>query len=259
MVAFAFQVTGAVVPRRLFVPIHVVIALLPAGLWLGFAYLPERAALEPRRNLDTTFALSALVASGLVLPLLNGVFQTDRWLPLADTTTRIIGYTVTFGVLQELCKYLIVRLLAWELNLRVRVDAVAYSFAAGVGFATTLALDEALRAASMPSAAAFAVFDRLVLAIAPGFLLSYGIAEARFGKPTAFLQVIMFALAALSVGAVETLRTSLVNAGLSLTTSAPTPLFGFVINLVLLFGVSAAAALLVTNAERRAAEQMARE
>jgi hypothetical protein len=251
------------IERTLYAPIAISIALIPAGLWALFALLPERGALEPRRGLIAVFAVSALVANGITLPVIEGVLQIERWLPLADLVTRIIGYTIGVGVAHEISKYLVVRLLTWDSLLRARMDSIAYVTAAAVGYATALNLVTALRDPAAPAASAFAVFGTIAFSLAPSLIVGYGFGEARFSNPNAFLLIISFAMAALIFGVATVLRSNLVNAGFVLAeqvqTSAPSPIFGLAISVVLLLGMSIVVASLITSAERREAEIRAGE
>jgi uncharacterized membrane protein len=246
------------IDRSLFRIIDVGIALLPVGLWVLLALLPERAALEPRRGLAAVFIISAIVANGVTLPIINGVFQIDQWLPLADNTTRIIGYTVSIGMAQQLTQYLVVRGLAWDNLIRVRLDAVAYVIAAAVGYATALNVVTALQQPSAPGASAFGVFTTVAFTLAPALLMAYGLSEARLSQPNAFLLPITFALAAIIYGIASTLRSNFVNASLTLTpdsqVSAPSPLFGVAIAAALLTVIILVVITLITSAERRESE-----
>ncbi|MCA9909584.1 MAG: hypothetical protein KC519_13095 [Anaerolineae bacterium] len=256
---FVLDLVGVIVPASLHVPVHVALALLPLILWFIFAWLPELRVMEPRTGLETILIVTALAASGAALPVIERLFQVERWLPTADPTTRIVGYTVTLGALQEVIKYLIVRSMAWEYRLRVRVDALAYAATAAIGYATVLAVSEILRGASAPSAAAFEVFNLVALSVGPGLIVAYGLGEARLGTPTAFLLVISVALAALLFGVTSTLRGALVNARLGLAISAPSPLVGFAIDVGLLLLTGLIVALLIVNSERRERERLLRE
>jgi hypothetical protein len=262
LTALAFLVTALVgvnFERSLHAPLHFGLALLPAALWVVFAWLPERGVDDPRQGLEVAFVVTALVASGVTIPVLQTVLQTERWLPLADVVTRLVGYTTTLGVAQEISKYSVVRAVAWDNHLRVRVDAVAYCAAAALGYATAVLLNEALRTPAAPTAAALSMFSTAALSLAPSLLVAYGIGEARLGSPTPFLLLFVFALAALVFGVASTLRGALTNAALSLTVSAPTPLFGLAIAAAVLLLIGVSVALLIITAERREAQRRARE
>jgi hypothetical protein len=259
LVFFTLGLLGVSIDRRLHAPIDVALALLPFGLWLLFAYLPEQRADAPRPGLENIFIITALVASGVSVPIIDNAFQIDRWLPLADLATRLVGFTVTIGVTQELSKYLVLRALAWENRLRVRMDAVAYAAAAAIGYATATLILDALGSTPTPTAAAFSTFSTVALNLSPSFLIAYGLGEARLGNPTPFLLLIVFALAALIFGVARTLAGALTNASLSLTNSTPNPIFGLAVAAALLLLVGVAVALLISTAERREFQQRTRK
>lgn len=259
LVFFVLELLGTRIDRALHAPIDLVLALIPVGLWFVLAYLPELRADEPRQGLENVLIITALVASGITLPVIEAAFQVERWLPLADTVTRLVGFTVTVGVAQEVSKYVVVRALAWDNRLRVRVDAVAYATAAAIGYASATLILEALRTTPAPSAAAFNMFGTVALNLAPSLLIAYGLGEARLSNPMPFLLLIVFALGALVFGVTSTLSGALANAAFSLTQSAPRPILGLVIAAALLTLIGVAVSLLINTAERRETQQRTRK
>ena len=244
--------------RSLYLPIDVAIALLPVPLWLIFCLLPERTVEQPRRGLATAFLGAALVANGVTLPLVNAVFQLETWLSFADPLTRIIGFTFTLGIAQQLSQYLVVRFVAWDSLIRIRADVVAYTLAAAVGYATAVNVVTALQQPSAPGASAYGMFTVVAFTVAPALLVAYGMGEVRLSNPNAFLLPITFALAALVYGVMNTLRGSLVNATFTLNeqaqVSAPSPSFGLLVATALWAGAGVIVTTLITTAERREAE-----
>src|SRR5690606_39568379 len=117
-----FSVLDVRLPRPLAQPVNVLFALLPLGLWLIFSLWRERLALQPRARLLAVAVISALVASGVSIPFIEGVFQPERWLPTASAINRIVGYTFTVGIVQEVLKYLVVRYLVFPDLFRPRLD-----------------------------------------------------------------------------------------------------------------------------------------
>lgn len=244
--------------RALYLPIDVALALIPALLWLMFGLLPERSVEQPRRSLAITFFGAALVANGVTLPVVDGVFQLDSWLPFADPITRVIGFTLTLGIAQQLSQYLVVRAVAWESLLRVRADVIAYTLAAALGYATALNIVTAFQQPAAPGAFAYGVFTVVSFTVAPALLVAYGLGEVRFSNPNAFLLPVTFALAALIYGVMNTLRGSLVNAAFTLDgqaqVSAPSPSFGLLVAIALWAGIVLLVVTLIASAERREAE-----
>lgn len=243
-------------------PLHIPIALFPAILWFVFSRLPEARAELPRIGLASTFWVAALVANGVALPFTSNILQLDQWLPFAEPLTKIIGYTVSAGVVQELGKYMVVYAFAWDARLRERTDAVAYSVAAAVGYATAINLAQALANPSTPGFATFDTFSTVALSAAPSLLVAYGIAETRISRASAFLMPTMFALAALLFGILTTLRSLLTNAELTLEgpvqISQPNPVVDVALVAGVVFLLAFAVAFLISNAERREVEASTR-
>jgi hypothetical protein len=244
-------------PRALAQPVNVLLALAPFGLWLVFSLWRERFALQPRQRLLAVVVVTALVANGVSMPFIEGVFQPDRWLPLGSATDRIIGYTFTVCIVQEILKYLVVRYLVWPDQFRTRLDSVAYCVASAVGYATVLNLRFVLSGVALPDVVAIYVFGTLALNLVGSTIVAYGLAEVRFDNPSPFLLTATIALAALSNGVAIPVRGGLVNAGFSIQGGAASPLFGLGFSVGVLLGIGVVIAFLFNNAERRAQEAAA--
>jgi RsiW-degrading membrane proteinase PrsW (M82 family) len=255
----AFSFLSVRLPEAVLQPLNVLLALLPAGLWLVFSVWRERSATEPRRRLLFVALITALVANAIALPFLDHVLQPDRWLSLANATNRIIGYTFTVGIIQEVLKYVVVRYLAWDTEYRVRLDSVAYTLASAIGYSTVLNLSFVLNNVVTPDVAIIQIVNYVTLNFVGSLIAAYGLAEVRFDNPNPFLLTSMIALAALLNGAVIPLRSGLVNAGFSLVGSTPGVAFGLVVSIGVLVAVAFVVSFLFNAAERRAREAAARE
>lgn len=252
-----FSVLDVRLPRPLAQPVNVLFALLPLGLWLIFSLWRERLALQPRARLLAVAVISALVASGVSIPFIEGVFQPERWLPTASAINRIVGYTFTVGIVQEVLKYLVVRYLVFPDLFRTRLDAVAYCAASAVGYATMVNLQFVLSNAALPDIVAMQVFGTLAINLAGSILVSYGMAEVRFDNPSPFLLTITVAFAALVNGIVIPIRGGLVNAGFSLRGGTSSPILGLGLSAGFLIAVVVVVSFLYTNTERREREAAA--
>lgn len=234
--------------------ISVFLTFLPLGLWLVFSYWRERFVPEPRQRLIPVLVITALAANAIAVPVLYDYLQIDRWLPLADNVNRIIGYTFTFGIIQELTKYIVVRYLTWPDFFRTRLDGVAYSLTSAIGFATVLNIQFLLDGNTSPAVVAVTSFNVVSVGMAASMITGYGLAQVRFGNPTPFLLTFTVAAAALLNGLVIALRSNAVNAGLALEVSAPSPLIGLGISAAVFVAITLIMAFLFNNAEREARE-----
>ncbi len=235
------------------------LAVTPYGLWLTFSWFAERRAPQPRRHLIAVTILTMLVANSVGTPLISKYFQVDNWLPLAPAVNRIIGYTLTVGITQELIKYLVLRYTIWPGQLRVRLDGIAYGIAAGIGYATILNIQFIVaNVTAPPDVIAFRMFANYAIHIATGLVIGYGLAEVYFSDPSPLFQIFTLIVAAIITGIAIPIHAGLVNASLSITSiSAPKPLFGFGFSAALLIMVGIIIAGLIRNADRLERESQA--
>ncbi|HEX2905306.1 MAG TPA: PrsW family glutamic-type intramembrane protease [Phototrophicaceae bacterium] len=248
------NILGIKFPPRFYPVIGLGLALLPLGLWLAFSWWPERRVPQPRQRLLTVVIISALVANAIGIPLVNDFLQVDRWLPLDSAINRIIGYTFTAGIIQEMSKYLVLRYTVWTECFRTRLDAVAYAAAAAVGYAVALNWHFLLTSTTPPDVMAGHVLNNLVLNVVSGLIVSYGLAELRFGLPTPLFMTVTIALGAFVTGTAIPVRAGLVNPDFSLGISGPKTLFGLGFAAGLFVAIPLVIAFLYASAERREQE-----
>ena len=116
----------------------VFLALVPAFIWLVFFYMQDRAEPEPKGYVMGVFALGALFASGVGIPVVEDLFRTSHWL-CTDTLSQIIGGILVGGFTQEYLKYAAVRYSIYNSEeFDEPTDGVVYATAAGLGYATVL-------------------------------------------------------------------------------------------------------------------------
>lgn len=261
-IAAAFFVAGLfsiAAPRPLYLPINGLILIAPLVLWGLFSLARERVVLAPRTRLVAVLVVAALAANALAIPVIDEIFQPARWLPLASAVTRIVGYTVTVGVFQEVLKYLVIRYIAYPDGFRTRLDSVAYAAACAIGYALVFNLQFLRANPTDPAAFAVQVFNTLAGHLAASLIVAYGMAEIRFGRPTPLLMPLTVTLAALINGGIIPLRAGLVNASFSLDGGFTSPLFGFALSALVLLVVTLIMAFLFTRADREAREVVRRE
>ncbi|NWF71343.1 MAG: PrsW family intramembrane metalloprotease [Chloroflexi bacterium] len=248
---------GVSLPPALYRPANVGLALLPLALWLLFSWWPERLVPQPRQRLIPVVLVSALAANAVGYPLVTQFFRVEEWLPLESAVNRIVGYTFTVGITQELLKYLVMRYLVWPDYFRTWLDGVAYSAAAALGYTLVLNLHFVLNSAVAPDVAAIRIFGIYALQMATSLLTGYGLADLRFSGRSLLLLPLVLAAASLLAGAAIPVRAGLVNAGLSLDSlelSATQPLLGFIFSGGVLVGLIFVSTFFFQSAERRQRE-----
>lgn len=231
---------------------------LPLGLWLLFSALAERRAPITRPALPAVVALSALVANAVGMPIVHDLFQLERWLPLASSTTRILGFTFSLYITQELIKYAVVRVLGWP-HISTREDALAYTLASAVGYTTVANLHDWAAAEPAVLFSAFSVFGAIALSYAASIVVSYGLGEMKLARSTAFLMPLSLAAAAFLQGFTANLRSGFVNPAFSIAGGGPSVIIGIAVSGGVLAAVGAAFVFFFRTAERREREAVQRD
>lgn len=236
-------------PSRLWIPLNVALAISPLVAWAIFSWLRERFVPQPRARLFVVVLLSALIARSVGSPLLNQVLAIEMWVPKLEFFERIIVYSLSLGVIQEVLKYLVIRYVVWVDQIRYRYDAIAYAVAGAIGYATVL-IFEYLLGQPPPSAMAVHVFSTLSLHLTGSIIISYAIAETRLSRASPILLVGVMSLASLFIGFIYTLSGNLSNTRISFGISTPRTFIGFALVTMLITGVVLAMIFLYSNADR---------
>ncbi len=128
------------------IAVSLVLAGIPAVIWMALFYLQDRVEPEPLRQVGLVAGASGLLAVGVGQPLITKAYGVNEWLT-RSTWTQIIGAILVIGFTQEFCKYIAVRSTVYESGvINQRVDGVVYGAAAGVGYATALNVSTVLAA-----------------------------------------------------------------------------------------------------------------
>lgn len=247
------------IPTRFQLYLVIGLTFAPLSGWVLFSWFAEKRIEQPRKQLIPVLILTMLATNSIALPLISQFFQVDSWLPLAPAINRILGYTLTTGIIQGIVKYLVIRYTIWPDHLRVRLDGVAYGIASGIGYATIQNMQFIMANSSTPAdIVAFQMFANYALNVSTGIIIGYGLSETYFSNPTPIFLPAVVALGSIVTGIAIPIHAGLVNSSLSISTiSAPKPLFGFGFSIALLVVVSIIIAGLITNADRLERESRA--
>jgi RsiW-degrading membrane proteinase PrsW (M82 family) len=138
VVIVAANIFGPVLEGTALVLAGIVLAAVPALLWLVFFYLQDLLEPEPKGYVLGVFVVGALLASAVGIPVLRNLFRVQDWLG-NSFLINILGSILVVGFVQEFLKYASVRYTVYLLpEFDERMDGILYGTAAGLGYATML-------------------------------------------------------------------------------------------------------------------------
>lgn len=118
--------------------VSVLLAIIPAAIWLSLFYMQDRSEPEPRQFVIAVAILGGLLAAAVGQPLLDNVFRVRDWIG-RDAFTEILGSILIVGFIQSFLVYAAVRFsIFYSKEFDQRVDGVVYGSAAGLGYAAFL-------------------------------------------------------------------------------------------------------------------------
>jgi RsiW-degrading membrane proteinase PrsW (M82 family) len=118
-----------------------ILALVPAILWLVFFYQQDRLEPEPVGHVARMFVIGLALAGGIGLPLTDQLFQVQDWIYAADPITTFLASVFVIGAVEAFMIYATVRFFMFDSpEFDERTDGVIYGTAAGLGYATALNL-----------------------------------------------------------------------------------------------------------------------
>lgn len=138
-VVVLYAIDGLLQPRlsgTALTTIGLVLAAVPAVVWLAFFYRRDRLEPEPRTMVIGVFILGLLVASAVAIPIVDQAFDVGTWL-FDSPIVHLAGGILVVGIVQEGLKYLTIRLSVYGSHeFDERTDGIIYGTAVGLGFAT---------------------------------------------------------------------------------------------------------------------------
>jgi RsiW-degrading membrane proteinase PrsW (M82 family) len=230
IVALVVQATQPALEGTALVLAGVVLALVPAVLWLAFFYAQDRLEPEPKSYVAGVFVLGALLASAVGIPLLSNLFQVQDWLGQSLLVT-LLGSILIIGFVQEFLKYAAVRYSVYLLpEFDERLDGILYGTAAGLGFATMLNIHYVVSSGGVDLAAG--VIRIVVTALAQASfagISGYFLGRAKFEDEPVWWLPLGLTLAATLNGLFTVARGELTRAGSALAGRTTNPWLGLLL------------------------------
>ena len=214
----------------------VIIALVPAFIWLAFFYLQDRLEPEPKQFVLGMFVLGAVLAAAIGIPLVENVFRVSHWL-YTNTMTTLIGGILVVGFTQEFIKYAAVRYTMYHSDeFDEMPDGIVYATAAGLGYATMLNIQFVVSNGGVDLGAG--VIRMAVVALAQASfagITGYFLGRAKFESEPIWWMPLGITLAAVLNGLFNWLRGRVVQSNLSLTGASVNPWLGLAFAAVVAF------------------------
>ena len=216
----------------------IVLALVPAAIWLAFFYQQDRLEPEPVGYILGVFALGALLAAAVGTPLLDNVFHVGKWL-YTDTLTTILGGILVVGFTQEFLKYAAVRYSIYNsAEFDEPTDGIIYATAAGLGYATVLNIQFVVANGGVDLGAGVIAMAVVALAQASfAGITGYFLGQAKFKADPIWWMPLGVALAATANGVFNWLRGIITRGSLSLSGSTASSWWGLLLAAVVAVAV----------------------
>lgn len=245
-----FAVSFGFIADTFALPLKVLLSMVPIGLFYVISVRREKNALQPREGLLRLLLLSLIVTNGVAVPMIDLIITPDAWLPEGGFFSRLIGYTLTLGVLSAGLQYAVVRYTIWPDNFRVRVDGIAYSVPVALGYATVTNLQYMIADEPDMGAAALRILVNVYYYMAIGAVMGYFLAEFAIGRVQIFWMALGLFIASFLGGIFFAFRRIAIVSGLG---SRDIGALGLVLafTFIVLFALS----FLIENADQRTASR----
>lgn len=218
----------------------ILLALVPAGIWLVFFYLQDRVEPEPKGYVAGVFLLGALLAGAVGVPLVENFFRISHWIH-SSTLATIMGGILVVGFTQEFLKYAAVRYSIYHSDeFDEPTDGVIYATAAGLGYATVLNVQFVVSNGGVDLGTG--VISMAVVALAQASfsgITGYFLGRAKFESEQVWWMPLGITLAAVFNGLFNWLRGLVVQSNVSLDGSSANIWPGLVLAAVVAFATSA--------------------
>lgn len=231
------------------------LTFLPVVAFLLISVRGERRVLRPRRHLVRVMIFSAVVANGVISTLVNQIITPAAWLPGAGFFERLLGYAFTLGIAAEFCKYAVVRYTVFPEEFRMRLDGIAFSVAAALGYATVFNLRYVLITEPTLVAGAIRLLGSTYLHIALAAIMGYFLGEIAISKTSYYWLPMGLFITAMISGAFAAFRVITIVSGLSAESTANRPVGAFFLSIGFTIAILGALAFLIESADERMADR----
>ncbi len=204
--------------------VGVILALVPAVIWLILFYLQDVREPEPKQSVLAVFVLGALLAQAVGVPLVRDIFRTGDWIA-GGALTNILGSILVIGFVQQFLIYAAVRYSVFNsAEFDERVDGIIYGTAAALGYATVVNLRYVLDSGGVNLG--FGTMRIIITAMALasfGGLVGYFLGRCKFEDEPAWWMPVGLTLAAILGGLFDYFRTQVTTAAITVDAATTGP------------------------------------
>lgn len=255
-VALVALIVGAVQPELEgagLVLVGVILALVPALIWLAFFYIQDVREPEPKQLVLAVFVLGGLLAWALGIPLIEGVFRTSDWLA-SNTLYHILGSILVVGFIQQFLVYVTVRYSVYNAaEFDERVDGIVYSTAAALGYATMVNVRYVVDSGGVDLVHGIIRIAVTAMALASfGGLMGYFLGRCKFEDEPAWWMPAGLALAAILDGLFTYFRGEITTTAVGLEGGGYNPWPGLILGTVVAGATFALLFYLIRRLQQRA-------
>lgn len=178
---------GASLNETGLVVLGLLMAVIPALLWLAIFYRIDHAEPEPKRLVIGVYLTGLLLAAALYTPIYGAIFAIDQWIG-AYWWSQLLGGFLVVGMVSMAIVYGAVRVVVFDNpEFDERLDGIIYAVAAGLGVATVNNFVYVMQhgGVDLNIGSIRMVVDTLGYASMAG-VLGYFIGQARFEKTPAY-------------------------------------------------------------------------
>jgi protease PrsW len=222
-VAFGAQkILGLSDPVHVSAPFAILLAAVPAFLWLGYFYMQDRHEPEPKHYVAGMYLAGGFVAAPIASFIMNSLLPArESALALSVTGDRVLHAILVVGLAQEFAKFVLVRYSIYlSKEFDEPMDGIIYMTAAGIGFATAenVRYFTSVGGVFLGIGAGNAVIISMAHACFSG-VQGYALGRAKFGGRTPLLRNLMLTVGLLTAavlnGLFNLLEERVSNAGLT--------------------------------------------
>jgi RsiW-degrading membrane proteinase PrsW (M82 family) len=218
LVSLIAPTIGAAVQGFGLIVAGLLLALVPAVIWLIVFYLQDRLEPEPKRYILGVFALGAVLSGTIGQPLITSFFRVADWANFS-LWSKIAADILVIGTLQAFLIYAAVRYTVFGSDeFDEPVDGVIYGAAAGLGYATMMSLSYIIAHGGVDIGVGAIRVAVTALAYASfGGVLGYFLGQAKFADHSPFWLPAGVVLTAVLNGIVVSALSIVSRAGLQAT------------------------------------------